>query len=85
MFKILHCHWLNKEKYNFGKLTLQGFGPSYNLCKRIQIFGSSYNLPKLKDKTLIYLSKNPKLEGLVMEWEGVRHLFCPDRVWSSRI
>ena len=26
MFKILHCHWLNKEKYNFGKLTLQGFG-----------------------------------------------------------
>ena len=26
MFKILHCYWLNKEKYNFGKLTLQGFG-----------------------------------------------------------
>ena len=26
IIKILHCHWLNKEKYNFGKLTLQGFG-----------------------------------------------------------
>ena len=23
-------------------------GPSYNLCKRIQSFGPSYNLPKLK-------------------------------------
>ena len=26
MIKILHCHWLNKENYNFDKLTLQGFG-----------------------------------------------------------
>ena len=24
--KYFECHWLNKEKYNFGKLTLQDFG-----------------------------------------------------------
>ena len=24
--KKFECHWLDKEKYNFGKLTLQGFG-----------------------------------------------------------
>ena len=22
MIKILHCHWLNKDKYNLGKLNL---------------------------------------------------------------
>ena len=36
-------------------------GPSYNLCKRIENCGPNYNLPKLKYKTLIYLSKNSKL------------------------
>ena len=34
------------KKYNFGKLTYKALGPSYNLSE-------------LKDKTLIYLSKNP--------------------------
>ena len=43
-------------------------GPSYNLCKRIQNFGPSYNLPKLKDKTLICLFKNPKLGARL--WNG---------------
>ena len=36
------------KKVQFGRFTLQGFGPNYNL-------------PKLKYKTLIYLSKNSKL------------------------
>ena len=53
--------------------------PSYNLCERIQNFGPSYNLPKLKDKTLIYLPKNPLFKGKVTEWEGVRQPFRPNK------
>ena len=54
--KYFKCYWLNKKKVQFGRLTLQGFGPSYNLCKKkkkntkIQNFGPSYILPKLKTK-----------------------------------
>ena len=54
--------WI-KLNTNFVNYPYKALGPSYNLCKRIQNFGPSYNLPKLKDKTLIYLSKNFKLEG----------------------
>ena len=49
MLKILLLSLIELKKFNFDKLTLQGFGPySYNLCKIIQSFGPSYNLPKLK-------------------------------------
>ena len=63
MIKIFHCHWLDKEKYNFCKLNLTTLWVLVTIyVKEYKTFGSSYNLPKLKkDKTLIYLSKNSKL------------------------
>ena len=39
-------------------------GPNYNLCKRIQNFGPSYNLPKLKDKILNLPIQKSKAQGL---------------------
>ena len=47
IFKILQMSLIEYENVQFGGLTLQGFGPSYNLCKKkIQSFGPSYILPK---------------------------------------
>ena len=58
--KMLHCHQLNKEQYNFGKLNLTMLWALVTIyAKEYKAFGPSYNLPKLKkNKTLIYLSKN---------------------------
>ena len=83
MIKILHCHWLNKNKYNLGKLNLTRLWVLVTIyAKEYKAFCPSYNLPKVKkkDKVLLYLSKNPKFEGLVIEWEGVKHSFHPDKV-----
>ena len=45
-----------------GRITLQGFGPN-TIYVKLQSFYPSYNLPKTKDKTLVNLSKSPKLGG----------------------
>ena len=56
---------MNKEQYNFGKLNLTALWVLVTIyAKEYKAFGPNYNIPKLKkDKTLIYLSKNPKLRG----------------------
>ena len=59
MIKILHCHWLNNDKYNLGKLTLTMLWVLVTIyVKEYKAFVPSYNLPKIKNKTLIYISKN---------------------------
>ena len=62
----------------------KALGPSYKLPKYYMAFCLSYNLPKNKnkDKAQVYLFKRTKFVGQVTEWEGVRHPFHPDRVWS---
>ena len=65
MIKILHCHWLNKDIYNLGKLNLTMLWVLLTIyVKEYKAFVPSYNLPKIKkNKTLIYLSKNLSSEA----------------------
>ena len=59
MIEILHCYWLNKDKYNIGKLNLTMLWVLVTIhVKEYKAFVPSYNLPKIKNKTLIYVSKN---------------------------
>ena len=60
--EYFECHWLNKEKYNFGKLNLT------RLWVLVTIYATEYKALVLviiyqnwKDKALFYVSKNPKL------------------------
>ena len=56
MIKILHCHWLNKNKYNHGKLKLTKLWVLVTIyAKEYKAFCPSYNLPNLKRK------QNPSL------------------------
>ena len=60
-----------------GRITLQGFGPN-TIYVKLQNFGSSYNLPKTKDKTLVYLSKKPKFGGVgILQFEVSEFEFYP--------
>ena len=49
---------MNKEQYNFGKLNLTMLWVLVTIyVKEYNAFSPSYNIPKKKKKTLIYLSK----------------------------
>ena len=49
MIKILHCHWLNKDIYNLGKLNLTMLWVLLTIyVKEYKAFVPSYNLPKIK-------------------------------------
>ena len=51
MLKIFHCHWLNKEKYNLGKLNITRLWVLVAIyAKEYKSFGLSYNLPELKKR-----------------------------------
>ena len=51
MIKILHCHWLNKDKYNLGKLNFTMLWVLVTIyVKEYKAFVPSYNLPKIKKK-----------------------------------
>ena len=65
MIKIFHCHLLNKDKYNIGKLNRTILWVLVIIyAKEYEAFVPSYNLQKIiKNKTLIYLSKSPKFGG----------------------
>ena len=53
MIKMLHCHWLNNDKYNLGKLNLT----------RLWVLVTIYPKKKKKkknDKVQVYLPKRTK-------------------------
>ena len=54
MIKILHCHWLNKDKYNLGKLNLTRLWVLVTIyVKEYKAFVPSYNLQKNKNTTFV--------------------------------
>ena len=48
MFKILQMSLIDKEKYNFGKLTLQGFGSQLQSMQKNTMFWSQLQSTKIK-------------------------------------
>ena len=90
LIKILHCHWLNRNRYNLDKLNLTRLWVLVTIYqKNTWLFVIVTIYPKIKRKTR-HRSTYPKelsskARLLVAEWEGVRHPFRPDRVWSSRL
>ena len=71
------------EYYIFGKLkSYITLGPSYNLPNIYMAFVLVTFYPKRIKTRLDLLSQRPKSGSYVMEWEGVRHSFRPNKVRS---
>ena len=63
MLKIFHCHWLNKEKYNLGKLNLPMLWVLVTIYQKntwLFVLVTIYPKIKEKDKAQVYLSKRTK-------------------------
>ena len=80
MTELYYSHWLKKKIHIWKIENYMALGPSYNLPKK-----NNNNKNKIKNKDKIYLSKRTRFKGYVTKWEGVRHPFHPDIVWSSRL